>query len=91
MGFFGFGRSYTKDDLDREIAKLRNLYQQAIGSSSRPGIELKRELASQLHEVLEVCRKGNFSGMETVEWPLSGHFTSLRNVTPPVQILIEMM
>lgn len=91
MGFFGFGRSCSKDDLDREIAKLRNLYQQAMGSSNRPRSELKRELATQLHEVLEVFRKGNFNGMETVEWPSSGCYTSLRNVTPPVQILIEMM
>lgn len=88
MSFFSFGKSYTKDDLDREIAKLRSLYVQAMGNKSP---QLKRELESQLHEVLEVCRKGGFSGMETVEWPTPGSYTSLRNVTPPVQVMIEMM
>lgn len=88
MGFFGFGKSYSKDDLDREVAKLRTLYTQAMGNSNP---QLKRELATQLHEVLEVCRKGGFTGMETVEWPTPGSYTSLRNVTPPVQVLIELM
>lgn len=88
MGFFGFGKSYTKDDLDREIAKLRVLYIKAMSGSSP---NLKRELAVQLNEVLSICKKGNFSGMETVEWPTPGSYTSLRNVTPPVQIMIEMM
>lgn len=88
MSFFGFGKSYTKDDLDREIAKLRTLYVQAM---TNPNPQLKRELAAQLHEVLEICRKGGFSGMETVEWPSAGCYTSLRNVTPPVQVLVEMM
>lgn len=88
MGFFGFGKSYTKSDLDREIAKMRTLYVQAMGNHSP---QLKRELASQLDTVLEVCRKGGFSGMESVEWPTQGCYTSLRNVTPPVQMLIELM
>lgn len=88
MGFFGFGKSYSKDDLDREVAKLRDLYNQAMGNSNP---QLKRELATQLHEVLEVCRKGGFTGMETVEWPTPGSYTSLRNITPPVQVLIELM
>jgi hypothetical protein len=89
MSFFGFGRkSYTKDDLDREVAKLRDLYVQAMSSRSS---QLKEQLASQLYEVLEVCSKGGFSGMEMVEWPTRGNYTSLRNVTPPVQVLIEMM
>ena len=88
MGFFGFGKSYSKDDLDREIAKLRTLYVQAMGNHSP---QIKRELASQLNTVLEVCRKGGFSGMETVEWPTPGNYTSLRNVTPPVQVMLDMM
>lgn len=88
MGFFGFGKSYSKDDLDREIGKLRTLYVQAMGNRSP---QLKRELASQLHTVLEVCKKGGFSGMETVEWPSQGCYTSLRDVTPAVQVFIEIM
>ena len=88
MGIFGFGKSYSKEDLDKEIAKLRTLYNHAMTQSSP---QLKRELTMQLHNVLEVCRKGVFSGGETVEWPSSGCFTSLRNVTPPVQVLIELM
>lgn len=88
MGIFGFGKSYTKKDLDREVAKLRTLYHQAMGQSSP---QLKKELAMQLHEVLEVCKKGGFSGGETVEWPMPGSFMPLASVTPPVQVLIEIM
>ncbi len=88
MGLFGFGKSYTKQDLDNEIAKLRTLYNQAMG---QPSSQLKRELAMQLHVVLEVCRKGGFSGGETVEWPMPGCFMPLASVTPPVQVLIELM
>lgn len=88
MGFFGFGKSYTREDLNREIAKLRNLYIQSIRNKSP---QMKRELTSQLHEVLEVCRKGGFTGMEMVEWPTQGNYISLRNVTPAVQVAIEMM
>ena len=88
MGLFGFMKSYSEEDLDKEVAKLRTLYNQAI---SNPSPQLKKELAMQLHEVLEVCRKGDFKGWETVEWPTSGSFTSLRNVTPPVQVLLEFM
>lgn len=88
MVFFSFGKSYTKNDLDREIAKLRSLYVQAMDSRSS---QLKGELSSQLQEVLKICNRGGFSGMETVEWPAPGHYTSLRNVTPAVQVMIEMM
>ncbi|MBD5239649.1 MAG: hypothetical protein HDS64_07785 [Bacteroidales bacterium] len=86
MGFFGFGKSYTKDDLDREIAKLRTLYAQAMGNP-----QVKSQLAAQLREVLEVCHKGGFYGGEMVEWPTPGNYTSLRNVTPPVRVLLDMM
>ena len=75
MGIFGFGKSYSKEDLDKEIAKLRTLYNQAMTQSSP---QLKRELTIQLQNVLEVCRKGVFSGGETVEWTSSGCFTSLQ-------------
>lgn len=88
MGFFGFGKSYTREDLNREIAKLSTLYIQAM---SNPNAQVKRELSNQLHEVLEICRKGGFDGSETVEWPSKGHLTSLRNVTPPVQVMLELM
>ena len=88
MGIFGFGKSYSKEDLDKEIAKLRTLYNQAMG---KPSPQLKKELAMQLNQVLEVCKKGGFSGGETVEWPISGSYMPLCNVTPPVQILIELM
>ncbi len=88
MGLFGFGKSYSKDDLDKEIAKLRSLYIEAM---TAPSPALKRELACQLNEVLKVCEKGGFKDWETVEWPTPGTYTSLRNVTPPVQILIELM
>jgi hypothetical protein len=87
MGFFGFGKSYTRDDLDREIAILRDLYVQSMGNKS---LELKRKLAMQLDKVLEVCRKGGFDGSEMVEWPAPGQLTSLRNVTPEVQIVLEL-
>lgn len=30
MGFFGFGRKYTKEELQREIHLLAALYRQAI-------------------------------------------------------------
>lgn len=88
MGFFGFGKSYSKDDLDREVEKLRTLFDKAMWNSSP---QMKRELAAQLHEVLEVCRKGGFKEWETVEWPSPGCYTSLSNVTPVVQVLIESM
>lgn len=88
MGIFRFGKSYTKNDLDREIAKLRELYVRAMGNSNA---QTKKELAMQLHKVLEVCKKGGFNGSETVEWPTPGSYTSLRNVTPSVQVMIEMM
>lgn len=97
MGIFGFGKTITQDDLQMEVTKLQNLYRQAIGadSTNKSRSELKRELAVQFHKLLEVCREGNFSGMETVEWcptgPSSGCYTSLRNVTPSIQVLIEMM
>ena len=86
MGLFGFGKSYTRDDLQKEITKLERLYIQGMGGGNP---QLKRELASQLSVVLNICRKGNFYGGEMVDW--CGSVTSLRNVTPPVQVMIEMM
>lgn len=88
MGIFGFGKSYTKDDLNSEIAQLRTLYVEAMSNRSP---QMKKALASQLKKVLEVCRKGNFAGWEIVEWPTPGNHTSLRNVTPTVQVMIDMM
>ncbi len=91
MGLFGFGKKYTEEDLQDAIHSLETLYRQAIGvtPSTKLRSQLKQELAIQLHHVLDICRKGNFSGMETVLW--CGNYTSLRNVTPMVQVFIEMM
>lgn len=91
MSFLGFGKSYTKDDLNREVAKLKDLYLQTMGPSSMSDTELKRKLALQLYEVLEICKKGNFSGMETVEWTPSGCYKPIGNITPAVQALVELM
>lgn len=97
MGLFGFGKKYTKEDLQREIHELAASYRQAIGvdTTTKSRSQLKQELALQLQNVLEICRKGNFQGWETVEWnpgiPRTGNFTTLRNVTPMVQDFIEMM
>lgn len=88
MGLFGFGKSYSKEDLDKEIAKLRTLYIEAM---TAPSPKLKRDLAQQIDEVMKVCEKGGFKGWETVEWPTPGTYTSLRNVTPPVQVLVELI
>ena len=88
MGFFGFGKSYSKEDLDREVGKLRALFLKSMGDNSP---QIKRELAIQLQEVLEVCKKGGFNGSEMVEWPTLGTYTSLRNVIPAVQVLVELM
>ncbi|MDE6479051.1 MAG: hypothetical protein K2L45_02185 [Muribaculaceae bacterium] len=88
MGIFRFGKSYTKEDLDKEVVKMRSLYLEAM---SHPSSQLKKDLAVQLNKVLEVCKKGDFKGWETVEWPTPGCFTSLQSVTPPVQMLIELM
>lgn len=91
MGFFGFGKKYTEADLQNAIHTLDILYRQAIGvdTTTKSRTQLKQELAIQLHHVLDICKKGNFNGMETVMW--CGNYTSLRNVTPMVQIFIEMM
>lgn len=86
MGLFGFGKSYTEEDLQNEVTKLERLYIQAMGGGNQ---HLKRELTNQLEALLNVCRKGNFYGGEMVKW--CGSYTSLRNITPPVQVLIEMM
>lgn len=88
MGFLGFGKSYSRDDLDREVAKLRDLFAKTMTCNSH---QLKSELNTQLQKVLEVYRKGGFNGSEMVEWPSTGNYTSLRNVIPPVQVLIELM
>lgn len=86
MGLFGIGKSFSQNDLQNEITKLERLYIQAMGGGNS---NLKRELALQLNKVLEICKKGNFSGSETLKW--CGSYTSLRNITPPVQMLIEIM
>ena len=91
MGFFGFGKKYTEEELQREISVLETLYRQAIGVNytTKSRIQLKQELATQLYNVLDICKKGHFNGMESVLW--CGNYTSLRNVTPMVQVFIEMM
>ena len=86
MGIFGFGRSYTEEDLQNEINKLEKLHIQAMSNRSA---SMKREFANQYDNVINICKKGNFSGMETVKW--CGGFTSLRNVTSMVQVAIELM
>ncbi len=97
MAFFGLGKKYTEEDLQREVTKLQSLYRQAIGidRTDKSRTELKNELSKQLHLLLEVCRKGHFSGMETVEWcpngPSYGCFCLLNNVTPPVEILLQIL
>ena len=91
MGLFGFGKKYTEEDLQREINALDTIYRQAIGVNTtiKSNSQLKQELTTQLCRVLDVCRKGNFNGMETVMW--CGSYTSLRNVTPTVQVFLDMM
>lgn len=97
MGLFGFSKKYTEEDLQREINVLASLFRQASGvdSTTKSKNQLKQELTVQLHQVLDICRKGGFTGGETVEWnpglPGTGNYTSLRNVTPIVQVLIELM
>lgn len=97
MGLFGFGKSYTQEDLQREVTKLETLYRQAIGSDhvTMSGVELKRKLEIQLHEVLEVCKKGNFIGWELVIWDPVGSKgvmrTPLNGITPVVQTMIDLM
>lgn len=97
MGFLGFGKKYTMDDLQREVTKLQNLYRQAIGSDplTMSRTELKRALRFQLYNVIEVCKKGNFVGWELVEWcptgPKHGFRTSLNGITPVVQTMIDLM
>lgn len=97
MGLFSFGKKYTEEDLQEEINTLASLYRQAVGYevSNQSRIQLKRELAKQLDIVLDICKKGDFCGWETVEWnpgpSRSGNYTTLRNVTPTVQVLLEMM
>lgn len=97
MKLFGFGKKYTEEDLQREIHALAALMRQANGvdSTTKSKNQLKQELTVQLHRVLDICKKGGFTGCEMVEWnpglPRTGHYTSLRNVTPMVQIFIELM
>lgn len=97
MGLFGFGKKYTEEDLQREIHTLAALFRQANGvdSTTKSKNQLKQELTAQLHKVLDIVKKGNFTGGETVEWnpglPRTGNYTSLRNVTPMVQVFIELM
>lgn len=88
MDIFGFGKSYTKNDLDREITKLRELYVQALVNLNA---HTRKELTLQLKKVLEVSKKGGFNGSEIVEWPTSGSYTSLRNVTPGILVMIDTM
>ena len=43
MGFLGFGRKYTKEELQREIHLLAALYRQAIGvdTTTKSRIQLR--------------------------------------------------
>ena len=97
MGLFGFSKKYTKEDLQREIHALAALFRQANGvdSTTKSKNQLKQELAVQLHQVLDIIKKGDFAEYETVEWnpglPRTGNYTSLRNVAPMVQVFIELM
>ena len=97
MGLFGFGKKYTEEDLQQEIHFLAALFRQANGvdSTTKSKSQLKQELTVQLHKVLDIAKKGGFTGGETVEWnpglPGTGNYTSLRNVTPMVQVYIELM
>ncbi len=97
MGLFGFGKNYTKEDLQREINSLASLFRQATGldASTKSRAQLKQELTKQLNTVLNICKKGNFAGWETVEWnpgpSKSGNYTTLRNVTPMVEIFLKMI
>ena len=56
MGLFGFGKKYTKDDLQREIHTLAALFRQATGvdATNKTRTQLKQELAMQLYKVLEI-------------------------------------
>lgn len=97
MGWFGFSNKYTKDDLQREIYALATLFRQATGvdSTTKSKNQLKQELTAQLHQVLDISKKGGFTGSEMVEWnpglPRTENYTSLRNVTPMVQTFIELI
>lgn len=97
MGLFGFGKKYTEEDLQREIHILAALFRQANGvdSTTKSKNQLKQELTVQLHKILDIAKKGDFTRSETVEWnpglPRTGNYTSLRNVTPMVQVFIELM
>ena len=97
MGLFGFSKKYTKEDLQRVIHALAALFRQANGvdSTTKSKNQLKQELAVQLHQVLDIIKKGDFAEYETVEWnpglPRTGNYTSLRNVAPMVQVFIELM
>lgn len=97
MRLFGFSKKYTEEDLQREIHVLAALFRQANGadSTTQSKNQLKQELTMQLYQVLDICKKGGFTGCETVEWnpglPRTGNYTSLSNVTPMVQVLIELM
>lgn len=97
MGLFKFSQKYTEEDLQRETHALAALFRQANGvdSTTKSRNQLKQELTVQLHQVLDICRKGDFTGCEIVEWnpglPRTGNYTSLSNVTPMVQVFIELM
>ena len=97
MKLFGFSKNNTEEDLQREIHALAALFRQANGvdSTTKSKNQLKQELSVQLHQVLDICKEGGFNGSETVEWnpglPRTGNYTSLRNVTPMVQVFIELM
>ena len=84
MGLFGFGKSYTREDLQKEISLLEEQYRQALSGNHN-----LIPLLQQYNTVIEICKKGNFNGSELVQW--FGSYTSLRNVTPLVQVLIETM
>lgn len=84
MGIFGFGRSYSLNDLQNEITSLENFYKQAMSGHCS-----KNDLIRQFNKVINICDRGNFNGSETVKW--LGSYTSLRNVTPDVEMVIRLM
>lgn len=88
MGIFNFGRKYSKEYLQQEISVMEELFNRAIGFPSDEKIEIKQELLIQYKKVLDICRKGNFYGGETVKW--NGMGTSLSNVTSIVQVFLEI-
>ena len=51
MGFFGLGRKYSKEELQKEIHLLASLYRQAIGvdTTTKSRVQLKLLLSAKLY------------------------------------------